>query len=141
MARLPSMWREVVATMRSVTCSTRSRLSRYRRAPTGAWVRGNSISPNKVRKVTESTNVTTPNAEILTLARPPETLAAPPAMAPAWSLRVSSEWLPPLMNRPRSLWRASLTNRGRLSLKARTPSMRGWIRISNATPVEDDEPR
>lgn len=52
---------------------------------------------------------------------------------------MSTEWLPPLMNLPRSLWRASPTNRGKLSLKPRAIDD-GLEQVTNATPTRTTIP-
>ena len=76
-----------------------------------------------MRKVTEKTSVTAPNAETPTSATPPDTLPTPLVMSPACSLSVSSEPLPPLMSSPSSLCLTLSTICGRSSPKSRTASL------------------
>ncbi len=85
--------------------------------------------------MTEKTSVTAPKADTPTWARPPDALATPLVISSVCACKVSSESLPPLIRPPRSLFRASSTSRGRLSLKPRTASTIDCSTTSKAPPT------
>src|SRR5581483_9556772 len=112
-----------------------SRSSRYSRPPTQSRARRSSIRPYSVRKTTEKTSVTAPNAETPTWATPPENLATPLVMSLACLLNVASESLPLLTKFPRLLCLALSTISGNALPKSRTAPPIACASTSATTPT------